>query len=169
MHKIYLILSLFLIPFFSSGQKAILLEREGSLKTRKFFVGETLVYKMKQDRKNWLEEVILDIDLETGYILFENRTVSLEEIFAIQIRDGGGFARGLAHVITTFSYSWGFWSLVSLAFGDSLSPFAIGVGLGSFLLGKLLRVTFFKTHRLNKRKRLRMIDLTFYQLAPVRT
>ena len=139
------------------------------MKTRKFFVGETLAFKLKQDRKHWFEEVIVDIDLDSGYILFEHHTVPLADITAIQIRDGGKFARGLSSVITTFSYSWGFWSLVSLAFGDSLSPFAIGVGLGSFLLGKLLRISFVKTYRLNQHKRLRMIDLTFYQLAPNRT
>ncbi|MCB0686886.1 MAG: hypothetical protein KDC53_10180 [Saprospiraceae bacterium] len=165
---LYLILFLF-IANASWSQKALLLERVGTLKTRKYFVGETLVYKLKNDRKHWLEEVIVDLDLDAGYILFENRTIPIDDIFAIQIRDAGRGARILSTLLTTFSYSWGFWSLVSLAFGDALTPFTIGVGLGSFLIGKLLRVAFFKTYRLNERKRLRMIDLTFYQTIPIRT
>lgn len=169
MIKYYFILALLFLPFFSYSQKAIVLEREGTLHTKKFFVGENLVFKLKQDRKHWLEEVILDLDIDAGYILFEHRTVPVSDIIAIQIRDAGKVTRGISTLLTTFSYSWGFWSLVSLAFGDSLSPFEIGVGVGSFLLGKLLKLTFFKTYRLNKRKRLRLIDLTFYQIEPIRT
>lgn len=165
----FFLLCVFLLPLSLAGQKAILLEKQGSLRTEKFFVGETLVYKIKQDRKHWLEEAILDVDIESGYILFEHRTVPVQDIIAIQIRDAGRVTRGISTLLTTFSYSWGFWTMVSLAFGDPLTPFAVGIGLGSFLAGKLLRLAFFKTHRLKTRKRLRLVDLTFYQILPDRT
>ncbi|MCB0664483.1 MAG: hypothetical protein KDC80_01615 [Saprospiraceae bacterium] len=169
MIKLITILLFLIGTLHAFGQKAILLERQGSLRTDKFFVGETLVFKLKNDRKHWLEEVILDLDLEEGYVLFEHRTIPLKDIIAIQIRDAGKGTRAISTLLTTFSYSWGFWTLVSLAFGDSLTPVGVGIGLGSFLVGKLLRVTFFKTHRLKKRKRLRMVDLTFYEILPART
>jgi hypothetical protein len=109
------------------------------------------------------------LDLESGTIFFENRTVNIKEICAVQIRDGGNFMRKLSAVLTTFSYSVGFWSLVSLAFDDPVTSAWIGIGLGSFVTGQLLRITFFKTYKLSQRKRLRLIDLTFYQLAPNRS
>jgi hypothetical protein len=170
MHRLLIISVLLFLPFiYCSGQKALLLERNGTYKTRKFFTGETLIYKLKSDRRHWLEEVIVDLDLASGYILFENRTVPVEEIYAIQIRDGGGLARKVSAILTTFSYSWGFWTLVSLGFGEKLTAGTIGIGVGSFLAGKLLKLAFFKTYVFNKRKRLRLIDLTFYELRPGRT
>jgi hypothetical protein len=151
------------------AQKALLLEKEGTLKTKKFYIGEKLIYKLKHDTKHWLDEVIIELDLESGTIFFENRTVNIKEICAVQIRDGGNFMRKLSAVLTTFSYSVGFWSLVSLAFDDPVTSAWIGIGLGSYVTGQLLRITFFKTYKLSQRKRLRLIDLTFYQLAPNRS
>ena len=151
------------------AQKALLLEKEGTFKTRKFFIGDKLVYKLKHDTEHWLDEVIIELDLESGTIFFENRTVNIKEIYAVQIRDAGNFMRQLSAILTTFSYSVGFWSLVSLAFDDALTPAWTTIGVGSFVIGQLLRITFFKTYKLNRRKRLRLIDLTFYQLAPNRS
>jgi hypothetical protein len=151
------------------AQKALLLEKEGTFRTRKFYIGDHLVYKLKQDTEQWLDEVIIELELESGTIFFENRTVNVNQIYAVQIRDAGNFMRQLSAILTTFSYSVGFWSLVSLAFDDAVTPAWIGIGLGSFIAGQLLRITFFKTYKLNRRKRLRLIDLTFYQLAPDRS
>ena len=169
MHKLLLFFALLFPISYSFSQKAILMERGGSLKTMKFFAGEMLVYKLKADRKHWLEEVILDLDLESGFILFENRTVHVDQIAAIKIRNAGNVARKISALLTTFSYSWGFWTLVSLGFGEELTPATIGIGVGAFLAGQLLKLAFFKTYRLNQRKRLRLIDLTFYDIRPGRS
>jgi hypothetical protein len=145
------------------------LEKGASLHSRKYFIGDQLVYKLKSDQKQWLEEYISDIYVDEGYLLFDNRIVPLDQIAAIQIRDGGQFARTMSQLITRFGYSWGFWTLVSAGFGDKITPATIGIGVGSILAGQLLRFAFFKTYKVKKRKRLRLIDLTFYETLPNRS
>ena len=151
------------------SQKALILEKRSSLRAKKFFVGDRLVYKLEKQEKHWFDETIVDIDIDAGFILFENRAVAIDDIYAIQIRDGGRFAKRLSMLLTTFSYSWSFWTLVSAAFGDPISATTIGIGIGSFTVGQLLKLAFFKTYRVSKRKRLRLIDLTFYDSLPSRT
>lgn len=139
------------------------------MNTRKYYVGDQLVYKLKSDQKQWMAEYISDIDVDQGYLLFENRIVSLDQIAAIQIRDGGQFAKTMSLLLTRFGYSWGFWTLVSAGFGDRITPTTIGIGVGSIMVGQLLRFAFFKTYKVKKRKRLRLIDLTFYETLPSRS
>lgn len=147
-----------------NAQKAILLEKGGSLKTEKFFVGDRLYYKLKSDPKHWLEEIIHDIDIESSLILFENRSVYVDDIFAIQIRDAGGFVKWTSSLLTNFSLAWNFWTIVALIAGDPITVTTVSIGVGSFAVGQMLRLLFFKTHKIKKRKRLRLIDLTFYRL-----
>ena len=122
----------------SLAQKALVLEKGASLHSRKYFIGDQLVYKLKSDQKQWLEEYISDIYVDEGYLLLDNRIVLLDQIAAIQIRDGGQFARTMSQLITRFGYSWGFWTLVSAGFGDKITPATIGIGVGSILAGQLL-------------------------------
>lgn len=145
------------------AQKAILFEKSGSLKTEKFFVGDKLYYKLKSDPKNWLGEFIYDIDIESGLILFENRSVYVDDISAIQIRDAGRFVKWTSSLLTNFSLAWNFWTLVALIAGDPITVTTVSIGVGSFTIGQMLRLLFYKTHKLKKRKRLRLIDLTFYR------
>ncbi len=142
------------------GQKAILLEKRGSLHTQKYFVGETLIYKLSHDRKHWLSEVITDIHIEDNYIEFENRIVHVDSIFALREAAGKG-ARTASQLLKGFGISWTFWMGVSLILGEDFSWTNAAIGTGSYLVGDLLKIAFFKTHRLKKRKRLRLIDLTF--------
>ncbi len=146
-----------------NAQKAILLEKGGSLKTEKFFVGDLLYYKLKSDPKHWLGELIYDIDIESGLILFENRSVYVDDIYAIQIRDAGGFVKWTSSLLTNFSLAWNFWTIVALIAGDPITVTTVSIGVGSFAVGQMLRLLFFKTHKIKKRKRLRLIDLTFYK------
>ncbi|NND06951.1 MAG: hypothetical protein HKN87_11275 [Saprospiraceae bacterium] len=143
------------------AQKALQLEKRGSLKTEKYFVGELLIYKLKSDKKVWLEEYMRNISIEDGVIFFEHRTVHIDSIHAIQIRNARQGVKTIAGALTGFSYVWNFWTLVSFAYGEPLRLGTSIVGLGSFVMGQGLKLAFFKTHKIKGRKRLRLIDLTF--------
>lgn len=156
---IFLLLGIGLLTY---GQKALQFEKGGSLKTNKFFEGDVLVYKLKNDQKHWLSERISKIHMEDKLIQFENRAVFIDSIYAIQLGRGGKFARPMSTALKTFSGIWGFWTLVSLAYGEKLTWPKIIVGGGSYLIGWLLQQTFYKTHKIKGRKRLRLVDLTFY-------
>ncbi len=154
---------LVLPTFMVQAQKAIQLEKRGSLKTEKIYVGDVLVYKLKNDKRHWLEERIADILVDEGVIRFENRLVHVDSIYAIQFRDARNGVRILSTALTAFSYTWTFWTLVSLAYGESLTVSKAAIAVGSFAVGQGLKALFFKTHKIKGRKRLRLIDLTYYQ------
>ena len=152
------------------AQKVIQLEKRGSYKTQKIYIGSQLHYKLRADQRTWLQEYITDIDTETGYIFLEHRTVHIDSIYAIQIRSARQAVKSIAGLLTGFSYTWSFWALVSVALGDPLQLGTVIVGVGSFAIGQLLRLAFFKTYRFKgKKRRIRLVDLTFYQPVPQRT
>jgi hypothetical protein len=158
---------LFLFFYSSPGhsQKVVQLEKRGSFKTQKFYIGEILVYKLKSDQKQWLDERIVNIHIEDRLVQFEHRAVYIDSISAIRMPGGPGFR--VAHlVLKTFGYSWYFWTLVSLAYGESLTVSKVAIGGSSLLAAWFLKQLFFKTHRLGKAKRLRLIDLTYYPIPP---
>ena len=159
--RVFLLLVLANLVITVQAQKAIQLEKRGSLKTEKYFMGNYLIYKLKSDKKIWLEEYMRDISIEDGFIFFEHRTVHIDSIHAIQIRNARQGIKTIAGALTGFSYVWNFWTLVSFAYGEPLRLGTSIVGLGSFVVGQGLRLAFFKTHKIKGRKRLRLIDLTF--------
>ena len=169
MSKSILIFCLFILSGTCLAQKVLMLEKAGSLKTEKILVGDELVYALKTYKKEWIEEYIVDIDIAGGRILFQHHAVPIEDIYGIRLKSGGGFARTVSTLLTTFSYSWGFWTLVSAAFGDSISGTTLGIGLGSFAIGQFLKLFYVKTYKLKGRRRIRLVDLTFYETQPVRT
>ena len=71
--RVFLLLVLANLVITVQAQKAIQLEKRGSLKTEKYFVGELLIYKLKSDKKIWLEEYMRDISIEDGFIFFEHQ------------------------------------------------------------------------------------------------
>lgn len=144
-----------------TAQKILQMEKRGSLQTLRMYIGDEVIYKMRADRRFWLRETITELHIEEGYVEFDNRIVHLDSIFAIREAAGAG-ARPLSLALKGFALSWVFWSGVGfLVYGDDLTVGELAVGPAAYGLGELLRLSFFKTHKLGKRKRLRMIDITF--------
>ncbi len=146
----------------SRAQPAVQFERSGTYKTLKFFEGDVMTFKLRSDKRHWFKEAIAQIYVDEGLVQFESRAVFIDSISAIRVGNASGFVRGASAGLVTFSYAWGFWTLVSLAYGDPLAWSTVIIGAGSYLVGKLLKLTFFRTHKLGDRKRLKLIDLTFY-------
>lgn len=144
------------------AQPAVQFERSGTYKTVKFFEGDVMTFKLKSDKRQWYRETIEQIYVDEGLVQFENRAIFIDSISAIRVGNASGFVRGASAGLVTFSYAWGFWTLVSLAYGDPLAWSTVIIGAGSYLVGKLLKLTFFRIHKLSNRKRLKLIDLTFY-------
>ena len=161
--SIPLCLLLLLAPSLSA-QKCLQLEKKGSLNTQKFCVGEALTFRLAETERYWHRETIVDIYVDDQLIEFANRTVHLKDITAIRTGSKTGFVRSLSVASTYFSATWTFWTLVSLAYGETLTLPTVAIGAGAFALGRLLKIFFFKTHRIKGRKRLRLIDLTFYRI-----
>ncbi len=160
--RMFVLVLLVSVPLLSMGQKALQMEKRGSMQTRKMFIGDQLIYKLQSDKKFWLKEIIKDIHIEDGFLEFENRIVHIDSIYAIKEASGKG-ARPLSVALKAFGVSWTFWTTVSLLFNEENVLINYGIGAGSYLVGEALKAAFFRTHKFKGRKRLRLINLTFEQ------
>lgn len=163
MIKTSLLLSItLLLGTLTHAQKVLQLEKSGSLRTTRFYIGDPIIYTLKKDkRSDWRSEYIEDVFVEEGYVQLQTGLVSIDSIDAIKL-SGSNKAKGWSKTLTTFSGIWAFWSGVALAYGEDVTPFMVGVGGGALLLGQTLKWTTRKVHRTNGRKRLRLLDLNFY-------
>ena len=74
-----------LIPFLQlSAQKVLQLEKSGSPKVDKFFIGQEFTFSLKEDPKYYFTETIQDIKVEEGLVLFSYRVVRMEDFASIK-------------------------------------------------------------------------------------
>ena len=154
---------LFLCPFLLNGQKVLQIERAGKIKAEKIFIGQAFHYKL-----NGTEEfqfgVIEDLKVEDGIILFTDRFVKVEDIAAI--RYNKRWAQGVGTSLFWFGTGWSLFAAVGTATDDDpetnyrwsdaiVSATAI---TSSFILSKAFK---YKTIRFGKRKRLRLLEISF--------
>ncbi len=158
-------LSLFLILFLSislsSGhsQKILQLEKYGSLKNQRYYIGEQLSYQLKDD-DTWYRETINDLLIEENIILFANRAIRLENIVALKRTDNRNWSKGIGTKLYVFGASWAFFSLVGTIWLP-LTWAALIVPAVSFTTGFILQKIFkTKTIKIGKKRWLRMLDIT---------
>jgi hypothetical protein len=146
-----------------SAQKVLQIERYGNPRTTKLYIGEELTYKVYGDdlwRTRHLEDLIIDRNV----IVLDDRYVNLKDIEAIQYQRG--WTQPISISLYTFGTAWSALALVgTLTDGNPdtryrpsdaiVSGVSLGVGWGIHQLFGT------KTIRLGKRRRLRMLDLTF--------
>lgn len=141
-----------------SAQKILQMEKKGSFKTWRYYLGDELTFEMDGQ---WYTRTIRDLNPEKKIIQFEDGFVEMEKIDRIETEGGEAFARGLSASLWVFGAGWILFSLADWAVGGSLTLLSAIVPGTAFSLGGILRLVFKpKKHRLGKRKRLRMLDLT---------
>lgn len=143
-----------------TGQKMLILEKYGSAKVKKFYVGDELEYKL-YDFPGYRQAVLEDILVEDDLLVFPNQYVSTEDIeaFRYDISWGKPVGRSLMYLGLGWSFFAGVADLTGLGYEyrwrDAIvSGTAI---LSGFLISKLIK---HKTIRFGKRRRLRVIDVT---------
>jgi hypothetical protein len=160
-----LVLLVFLFSFFStaSAQKVLQIEKYGKAKTKKIYIGEELTYKLYDD-DFWYTHVIKDIDVENNLLVFEDRFVNIKNIEKIrwEIR----WSKGARSTLYLFGAAWSASALIGTATDgnpDTNYRWSDAIVTGtSWLLGWIVPKIFkYKTYRFGKRKRLRVLDLTF--------
>lgn len=149
----------------SFGQKILLLEKAGTSKTQKIYIGETLTFKLLNDDAGWYERIIFDISLESKLINFEGVTIHIDSIEKIRF-DKRPFVPSLLG--TTLQAGGANVILYELTNSRVINPKrpvdpnTLYAGLVNIGVGTLLRKLFrHKKFTLSARKRLRLIDLTF--------
>ncbi len=144
----------------TSAQKVLQLERYGRAKTKKFYIGDELTYRLKGD-KTWYKGTINDLLIDEKIILFEYGMVKMEDISTLKTFRNAKWSRKLSFQLYLFGVSWGAFSLLGTLVGTELTALAIIVPAVSFAVGWLIRKIFkSKKHRLGRKRWLRMLDLT---------
>ncbi len=153
----------FFIPSPVPGQKILQIETYGKAKTKKIFIGEEIDYLLKETDV-WHNAVIEDLRVDRNLIVLGDRYVPMEEIAAF--RQPHGWSRPIGRQLMFFGVTWSGYALIgkwtdgrpetNYGWGDAMVT--ASAGLVGFLLPKIFR---YKTTKFGKRKRLRMIDVTF--------
>lgn len=164
MTRLFLLL-LFTGLFFprAEAQKILQIEKYGSPKTQKLFIGDELTYQVKND-ESWYSGQIVDLLVDQNVVAFDDRYIRLDNLEAFRYERG--WTRPASISLYTFGLAWSGFALIGTATdGDPSTSYrgsdavvsAVSVGLG-FAISKLLST---RTIRFGNRKRLRMLDLSF--------
>ncbi|NET31603.1 MAG: hypothetical protein F6K19_06335 [Cyanothece sp. SIO1E1] len=162
----YLLFFMLFFSFSLAGQKVMQIETSGRVKTRKIFKGEGLEYNLRESDV-WTYGVIEDFNIERNLIVFGDRYVNVDEIAAIRYYQPAARRGGIQ--LALFGAAWSTFALVGTAtdgnpdtnyrWSDAIvTGTAMGLGYATAQLFK------YKKFKIGKRRRLRLIDLTF--LAP---
>ena len=167
-----IILLLIGISVFSNitvAQKVLQIEKFGKAKTKKIYLGETVFIRTVQN-PDWFEGIIEDMRPDAQAIVFYDRIVPIRDITAIRFKRTS-VANGIGKAL---QWSWvvpvtyqGIFDIVNPPSSEELRASWIATGsiaAGSFLLGTLMKLLPPKKYQFGegKKRRLRVLDLTFY-------
>lgn len=164
----YLILFVLITALQSSvsAQKVLQIEKFGKAKTNKLYIGDQIFIQTK-DNPDWFLAEIEDLLPDAQAIVFYDRIIQIQDITAMKFRK-----KSKVHDIgRVVQFSWvvpvayqAIYDVVDPPFEEEeWKPTAI-VSAGTFLLGSLMRLIPPKKHKFGEgtRRRLRILDLTFY-------
>ncbi len=146
-----------------TAQKVLQIEKAGSFKVQKIFIGQTIDYKL-EGNDYFIEGVIEDLDIENQVIVLADRYVTLKDIVAL--RYPRSWPQGVSKSLLWFGVGWSFFAVVGTATdGESSTSYQWSDAVvsassltSSFLVSKISR---YKKIKIGKRRRLRLLDINF--------
>lgn len=146
------------ISNFLLGQKVLQLERFGSAKVKKYYIGEDLNYQLVGD-KTWYQGTIQDLIVDEGIILFEDRYIKVEDIKTLRKRQR--WSKNIGNQLYIFGASWLVFSAAGTIVGWELRWDTAIISGSAIATGWLIKNIFkYKKYKLGKKRRLRLLDLT---------
>ena len=146
-----------------AAQKLLQVERYGSLKTRRYFIGDELCYSLRGAPRQFANRTILDIHPEAGLLVFPDGSLPVDSIAALRLTGSNAWAKGLAVSFGTFFITFTGYSLLDMAINRrNPSDFQYMAG-GSALVGWGITQWLIpeRVLRMGERRRLRLLDLSF--------
>ena len=158
-----------LLSFTNLGaQKFLQLEKGGSFKYIRYYIGEDIVFKLHNDDKGWHTRTITGIDVDGGRLIFFNHPQPIDSIAVIQLpgskvwqitgltlQVGGAnailFSLGYNPIFNNEPVNWG-----------GVGTGALGIAIGT----ALRQLTKNKRFVPGPRKRLRLLDVTIGPVIP---
>ena len=162
MKIIYLTLFILIAAFVSSNaQKVLQMEKRGKVNTKKFYMGEELTFKLK-GQGEWITDVMVDIKVEEGIIIFSERYIKVDDIRLIKSFKNARFAKSAQVSLYTFGIGWLAFSLGGTLAGEPLNNLSWQVPATSLALGWIIKKLFYsRKYKIGKKRRLRLLDLSF--------
>lgn len=159
----YLLLLLLCSSTGLRAQKVLQLERFGNPNSERIEIGSFLTYQVVDD-EIWYRGVIRDLRVDQQVIEFDDRFLALDRITALQYERA--WPRQIGTQLALFGAAWSGWALVgTLTDGNPDTNYrwsdAIVTGSSAAVGFSLPLVFGKKTVQLGKRRRLRMLDLSF--------
>ena len=143
-------------------QRVLQMEKRGSLKTKKYYIGDDLVYSLRAEPKEFQTATLTEILVDQNLVQLDSRLINVKDIAAIRTYRPERIGKALSKQLYTFAGGWTLFSLGGLfANRDIISTdyYIVGSSLVSgWLIRKLVKK---RTYRLDGRKRLRILDLDF--------
>ncbi len=167
--RIITLLLLLLFVLQLNAQKVLQIEKYGSAKTKKIYIGQEITYKLKND-EYWYRGVIEDLNVEKNWVTLGDRYVPLDSIEAF--RRPIGWSKAARTSLYTFGAAWSGNALVgTLTDGNPKTNYlwsdAIVTGV-SWLTGWIVPKLFKnKVTKFGGKRRLRMLDLNVLPPKPV--
>ena len=146
-----------------AAQKFLQLEKGGSFKYTRYYIGEDIVFKLHNDDKGWHTRTITGIDVDGDRLIFFNHPLPIDSIAAIQLpgskvwqitglalQVGGAnailFSLGYNPIFKNEPVNWG-----------GVATGALGIAIGTAIR------QFTKNKRFvpGPRKKLRLLDVSF--------
>ena len=162
------LLLVFIIFFNNSNiaaQKFLQIEKAGSFKVEKFYIGNEITFQTKENKREWQTAVIKDLILDEDILVFSKGMVKMKDIYKIKTFHGQTRAKKIAYSLYSFGAGWILFSLVDAVFGGILTWSVAIVSGTAFTTGWLIRKLFStRTYKMGNRRRLRILDLTFKKI-----
>jgi len=159
----YLLLFFFFVSMLpTQAQKVLQMEKRGKIKTKKYYLGEEITFQLKGG-SDWYTDVMVDIKVEEEIIVFSERFVKVKDIKTIKSYKNARLVNSAEKGLYSFGTGWLLFSLGgALVTGEPLNDLTWKVPVASAGLGFLIKKLFYtRKYRIGKRRRLRVLDLSF--------
>lgn len=145
------------------AQKVLILEKRGTTKTKRFYEGDEITYRIKGE-KVWETSTIVEMIPKENILVLDRIYVKVDEIEALLKVKNQRVANGLSTQLYVFGTAWAAYTAIDdLVVSKRKTDWeaAAYVSGTSFVLGTLLRLLpKTKTLKIGKKRRLRLLDLT---------
>lgn len=148
-----------------SAQVLLQLEKFNNPKTEKYYPGYTLIYKDKSFPKIWQKQTIVDIKDKEQIIVFEDSYISINDIIAV--KKPRPFIKYISNGLYVFSANWFLiGGIATLADKYDFTWRDAIIGGTALVTGWIIGKFYYKTTKLNKKNRLRILDLSWPDPQP---
>ena len=146
------------------GQKVLQLERAGHKNSIRYYIGDEITFQLRNDETGWYTRIINDIDVDGQKLIFPNIEIHIDSIAMLR-RPKSGFWRGLGTALQSGGGGIILTSVsLSLIQNTEFPTAAVVTGASSMVVGTALKQWKYRRFKLNERRRLRTLDLTFYPI-----